>query len=59
MPGLHGHFMTGCIHIDGIDTEALLRRLLRRDDDRTVILQRLVGGNRRFDDPFLLQFFPS
>ena len=59
MPGLHGHFMTGGVHIDGIDTKALLGRLLRRDDDRSVILQRLVGRNRSFDDPLLLQFLPA
>ncbi len=54
MPGLHSHFMIGCVHIDGIDTEALLICLLCRDDDRSVILQRLVGRNRSFDDPLLL-----
>ena len=59
MPRLHGHFTVGRIHVDGINAEALLRGLLRRDDDRAVILQRLVCRDRRFDDPLLLQFFPS
>ena len=51
--------MTGCVHIDGIDAEALLGRLLCRDDDRAIVFQRLVGGNRRFNDPLLLQLLPS
>ena len=51
--------MIGSVHIDGIDTEALLGCLLCRDDDRAVVLQRFVGRNRRFNDPLLLQFFPS
>ncbi len=58
MPGLHSHFMTGSVHIDGIDTKTLLGCLLCRDDDCTIVLQRLVGRNRRFDDPLFLQFLP-
>ena len=51
--------MIGGVHADGIDAEALLGCLFSRDDDRAVILQRLIGGNRRFDDPLLLQFLPA
>ena len=42
-----------------MDAEALLGGLFCRDDDRSVILQRLVGRDRRFDDPLLLQFLPT
>lgn len=59
MPRLHGHLMIGGVHADRINAEALLGCLLRRDDDRAVILQRLVGRDRRFDDPLLLQFLPA
>ena len=42
-----------------MDAKALFSGLLRRDDDRAVILQRLVGRDRRFDDPLLLQLLPT
>ena len=59
MPRLHGHLMIGGVHADRMDTKALLGGLLRWNDDRAVILQRLVGRDRRFDDPLFLQFLPA
>ena len=59
MPRLHGNLMIGCVNADGIDAEALLRRLFSRDNDRAVILQRLIGRDRRFDDPLFLQLLPT
>ena len=59
MPRLYGHLMACRVHGNGIDAEALLSSLFRRYDDRAVILQRPVGGNRRFNDPLLLQFLPA
>lgn len=59
MPRLHGHLIIGCVNTDGIDAEALLGGLFGRNDDCAIILQRLVGRNRRFDDPLFLQFLPA
>ena len=59
MPSLHSHLMIGGIHVDGIDTEALLSSLFCWNDHCAVVFQRLVGRDRRFDDPLLLQLLPS
>lgn len=59
MPSLHGHFMVGGIHVDGINAEALLGGLFCRNDDRAVVFQRFIGRDRRFNDPLLLKFLPA